>query len=104
MTGTDLAITLALDSGLAYLSDTAPITPTVQDSDVVWNLPQLLSLEDASFSVEVVIRESAGFSVRYPLTATISVSGTEVSLANNIDRAWLFADRPVYLPMLIRPE
>ncbi len=104
VTGTNLAITLALDPGLTYQSDNAPIAPSIQGSDVIWNLPQLRSLEHESFSVEVIVSDSVSIPHSFPLTATITVSGTEASLANNIDRAWLVVARPLYLPMIIKSE
>ncbi|MGD2078004.1 MAG: hypothetical protein PVH18_06455 [Chloroflexota bacterium] len=107
VTGTDVAVTLTLATSLTYQADTAPIAPTIDGQNVVWEVADLLPWSKASFSVTVMIDEAAADMSNQPLTISIGVAGQEATLANNSDSALIKIEGlelPIYIPIISKPS
>jgi len=101
-TATAVTLSADLDANLAYVSDTAGVTPTVSGQNVTWHLPDLGLLESRTFWLAVQLPAGAPLGASFPITLTLTTAGPEVNPADNMARAEVIAARQFYLPLALK--
>jgi hypothetical protein len=97
-TGVELEATLG--GGLVYVDDTLGIAPTVSDSTVVWQLPDLALLDVGDFTLSLRVPEGAAPGTSYGITLTLSSDGPESDPADNTASGDVVAAYGVFVPMV----
>lgn len=100
---TGVTLTMTLNNGLAYVSDTLGIAPTVSGNVVKWNLPTMRLLERRAFQVAVRVPAGAALGEKFPALLTLASAGPEANPANNGISAQFFAARQVLIPTIAKP-
>jgi len=102
VTATAVALSADLDANLAYVSDTAGVTPTVSGQNVTWHLPDLGLLESRAFQLAVQLPAGAPLGASFPITLTLTSAGPEVNPADNTATAEVIAARQFFLPLALK--
>jgi len=100
---TSVTLTMTLNNGLAYVSDTSGISPTVSGNVVRWNLPPMRLLERRAFQVVVRVPAGAALGDKFPALLTLASAGPEANPANNGASTHIFAARQVLIPTIAKP-
>jgi len=101
-TATGVTLSAALAANLAYVSDTAGVTPTVSGQNVTWHLPDLGMLESRTFQLAVQLPAGVPIGASFPVTLTLTTAGPEVNPADNTARAEVLAARQFFLPLALK--
>jgi uncharacterized repeat protein (TIGR01451 family) len=98
---TNVVLTATLDSNLTYLSDTSGIAPSISGNDITWNLPDMGLYDGGGFMLRLNV-PSAAIGTRYPVTFTLTASGSEANSTDNTGSGEVMIAYQVYLPLIRR--
>jgi hypothetical protein len=93
-------LTVTIDTGLTYESDTATVIPDINGNKIVWTYSELGPNNNQRVDIFLSMSESGEPGIAYPLTATIKIDEPDFTLDNNQDQSQVtFYDNIIYIPM-----
>lgn len=99
--GRGVNLTITLDPGLTYLSDSSGLTPQVIGNQVIWELPDLYYLDRGSLILSVGV-PSDDYGTSYPLSLNLTTDGPEAKPEDNIDNADVSIAHGTYLTKIFK--
>ena len=97
-----VTLSAVLNANLAYVSDTAGVTPTVSGQSIAWHLPEVGLLESRTFWLAVQLPVGAPIGASYPITLTLTSAGPEVNPGDNTATAEVIVARQEFLPLVLK--
>jgi hypothetical protein len=92
-------LTVTIDSGLKYESDSVPGNPIIDGNELIWNLSGLEPNINQQIDIFLSMSNSAEQGVAYPITANLEVVEPDVALDNNQDQTQVtFYENFIFMP------
>lgn len=97
-----IQVSVTLNGGLTYLSDTSGMAPSVVGNTYTWSLPSSLAfLSQGSFYVYIGM-PNVSIGTRLPISLQVSSAGVEDFPADNTFNLEILASNQVFLPVISR--
>lgn len=95
-----VTLTMTLDEGLTYISDTSQITPTIIGESIVWNLPNIEYLVESQFEITVQLPDDAIYGDNYVLGFFLAAAQPDADSLENSAEVNIQVVRKIFLPYI----